>query len=555
MAALVNDLPVGYYRDNFLFLLDFVLARYADLLSPAEQSYASGFARLSLPAQRLYVRLALRKGPVFRSDKVAYAEIPECDTAVAELMAAGYLDAGVDADHEVLLGLLVMPELRRLGGQRAGSGRAALVATVLTTTTVADFHAGINFSVYRPCHLELLWTFRLLFFGNLQQDFTEFVLNDLGIMPYESYAIDANTRFFDSRLKIDQALLLADLGEQVNCWLEANDREQLLAYPQQLPPQVDAGLQRRLDKLSNRVARQLERLAEPAAALAIYRGSHSGAARERQVRLLATVPDLLTGVNGVALDAALAGCWQIIEAPQSEAEFEFAVTFAARLYKKMHQPVPGTLPSMRSAAYPHQQVVLPQVPGMRVELAVAEYFSAAGSQAHYVENSLFTALFGLAFWDIIFAPVRGAFFNPFQRGPADLFTADFTAKRADAIQARLAEVASAAGLRARVLDVYQRKAGLANPFVNWSGISHELLELGLAHIPTAHLQVIFKRLLADPRANRSGFPDLVVFTEAGGYQLVEVKAPNDKLQANQLRWLRCFDQAGIPHQVVNVLWA
>ena len=144
MAALANDLPVGYYRDNFKFLLDFVLARYADLLSPAEQAYASGFGQLSLPAQRLYVRLALRKGPVFRSDKIAYAEIPACAAAAAELMAAGYVDAGADAAYEVLLGLLVMPELRRLGPGLAGSGRAALVASLLASTTVADFHASIS---------------------------------------------------------------------------------------------------------------------------------------------------------------------------------------------------------------------------------------------------------------------------------------------------------------------------------------------------------------------------------------------------------------------------
>jgi hypothetical protein len=140
------------------------------------------------------------------------------------------------------------------------------------------------------------------------------------------------------------------------------------------------------------------------------------------------------------------------------------------------------------------------------------------------------------------------------RRPADLFTPDFTLKRAAALRARLAEVACKAALRARVLDAYGCKQGLANPFVNWSGISLQLLELGLAQIPTNHLQVIFKRLLADPRANRSGFPDLIIFPPAGGYELVEVKAPNDKLQANQLRWLRCFAGARIPHQVVNVLW-
>ncbi|MBT3900954.1 MAG: VRR-NUC domain-containing protein, partial [Gammaproteobacteria bacterium] len=40
----------------------------------------------------------------------------------------------------------------------------------------------------------------------------------------------------------------------------------------------------------------------------------------------------------------------------------------------------------------------------------------------------------------------------------------------------------------------------------------------------------------------------------GGYQLVEVKGPGDKLQANQIRWIRHFEQVELPFEVVNVQW-
>ncbi|NQZ10656.1 MAG: VRR-NUC domain-containing protein, partial [Algicola sp.] len=41
----------------------------------------------------------------------------------------------------------------------------------------------------------------------------------------------------------------------------------------------------------------------------------------------------------------------------------------------------------------------------------------------------------------------------------------------------------------------------------------------------------------------------------GGYELVEVKGPGDRLQKNQLRWMQYFHQQGIRHRVVHVRWS
>ena len=69
-------------------------------------------------------------------------------------------------------------------------------------------------------------------------------------------------------------------------------------------------------------------------------------------------------------------------------------------------------------------------------------------------------------------------------------------------------------------------------------------------------------MLSDVRNYRSGQPDLVYFPDAdtetdaetNKYQLLEVKAPGDKLQKNQLRWMKCFNEHNIPHGVVHVEW-
>ena len=190
-------------------------------------------------------------------------------------------------------------------------------------------------------------------------------------------------------------------------------------------------------------------------------------------------------------------------------------------------------------------------PNKRVEEVVCDWFASQGSEAIYVENSLLSGLFGLAFWDVIFAPVKGAFYHPFQRGPADLFDPEFKQLRNDLIEKRFAELDNYKSLCRIILETFQGKYSIANHFVNWPMLSEGLIHRFLGVVSNNSLLMVFRRLLADPRNNRSGFPDLVVF-ENDGYKLVEVKGPGDHLQENQLRWLRYFSSIGIPAEVAYI---
>jgi hypothetical protein len=87
-------------------------------------------------------------------------------------------------------------------------------------------------------------------------------------------------------------------------------------------------------------------------------------------------------------------------------------------------------------------------------------------------------------------------------------------------------------------------------------LTPELVEMALDCLPAAHLKLWFVRLLADIRENRSGLPDLVRFWPAERrYELIEVKGPGDKLQDNQIRWLRYCIAHGMPVRVLDVRWA
>lgn len=542
---MVEELPVGYYLDNFEYVLDYVLSHYPDLLTPDEVGFAVGFQTLSLDAQRLYVRLCSRKGPLFRDDKLAYAEIDSA-AAIEALVVAGYVDFAPDAGIPELLGLLTKAELFNLRAEFGDKSlsRARLLEQLSGLVTPCDVHAGTSFRVIRPLCLEIVGIYKLLFFGNRHQDFTEFVLHELGISPFESYVVHPEDRYFDDRRVLEQTLHLYALDELAREAVEAGDAREMHAAASAIPVTVNETLLRRADKIRNRIARQFERLDLPDAALALYRRSAAAPSRERQARILQKLDKP---------EAALACCHDIVSDPQDEAEYEFAAAYGRRLLRQEGK-LDNAFPDLLTGEFCTREVTVAPQPAIHVEELARCWFEEQGNEAWYVENSLFPGLFGLAFWDIIFASRKGAFFNPFQRGPADLFTLAFKSAAAPLIRERLDELADAASFRQRILDTFAAKYAIANYFVFWPMLSERLLLTTFERIPVAHMLAVFSRLLRDLKNNRSGFPDLVVFPDSGGYRLAEVKGPGDSLQNNQKRWLRFFQQQQMPAEVVKVSW-
>ena len=543
------DLPVGYYRDNFLALLDFVREQYADILTAEETAYADRFIDLTLDAQRLYVRLVSRRGPLFRRDKLHYAEILDLPSAARELLAGNFVDHGKDEDDSVILALLTKADLVALIGDKTTAigtlPRSDLLDRV--NTAAVDIRPQLHFEIYRPLMMEYLRLYRLLFFGNLSQDLTQFVLTDLGLLNYEKYVISADARLFKLREVVDKTLLLHELNESSHAAVEQNDREALLEIVALLPDsEQETTLIRRKNRILNRIGRQLERQQDYPNALLVYAQSSAPPARERSARILRKL---------ALLPQSYALCQSIQGDPADEAELEFATRFMPGLQKKIGLEVSEGLSPVLLDDNNSLLVSLPHDEAVRVEESVRTYYDNHASRCYYVENHLFLGLFGLAFWDIIFMSVKGAFFNRYQSSPTDLYSPAFQSARQTAITDRLAEMKNSDRWLDVLHETYAEKLGVANRFVHWQVLSEEILQLSLQRIPASHLAHVFERLLWDLRNNRSGFPDLVLFPDCGSYQLLEVKGPGDRLQDNQKRWIRAFERFGIPYRVVNVAWS
>ena len=545
------ELPPRYYLGNFLSLCAVVERQYGDLLEPAEAGFVSSFRALPEPAQCLYLRLNSRVGPWFRSRRLHYAEIGDPGPVLETLADSGLVTPAQALAVDELARLFTVAELRAMYGDETalpprGSKPAllaALDALALDGATLAqraqDFDGAPVVAPLGEQHMALL---QLLFFGNRRQDLTDFVLSDLGVFRYVPYPLDRSQRLFPDRDAIEEYRLCGELSDLYHLWREAPGQDTLLELAALIAaaPFVHEASRRRWFRLSNHVARELERLEQWDMAIKLYRDSGLHPARERLARIHERLEDW---------PQAERQCLAMLEDPWCEAEQQAA----GRILKRVKRKARGERTARVQPVYPEWQLSVPRLSGS-VERDTAAQLSRDWDAVHYVENGLFNGLFGLAYWDVIFAPVRGAFNNPFQAAPADMYEQGFRQRRAALVAERRAALADG-DLATELLAIARRTRGLQNRWVNWSLLDDALLSLALGCIPREHLLAVWDRILFDPGENRRGFPDLIAFDpQASRYQMVEVKGPGDALQDSQKRWLDFFADQGMPACVAWVSW-
>ena len=545
------ELPEDYYLDNVTILFEHVESLYADILEAEHLDFLQQFSALPEDAKKLYIRLLNRTHQRFRLGKLHYPEISMIDHAIKTLENSGFLQVDPAIEAEDLIALFSKAELLSHHPDQASLRklkRTELEGELLDQT-IDDFIAALRQS---DCLLQVeqkdsYTRCQMLFFGNLNQSMTDFVLRDLGLNQYENYTIDIDNRPYTSKLEIQQHWLLHEVDTVLDL-CDPTDTATLQICFKAVPEDIDPAspLFRKGERIKYAVARQFERLQQLPLALELYRQCSLPPSRERITRILHS--------QGQTSEA-LKHCLAIIEQPVNEEESQFALAFGRRLvqrYQIENQPLFNSGVTLTKTDT--FRLELEQADS--VELAVVDYFRAENTndQCFYLENSLFNGVLGLLIWNVVFAPIAGAFYNPFQHRPADFYAHDFLQKRAAPIDRVWASISNNEDIWRQASHCWQTKFGLMNPLVNWQALDLDIIELALQRIAYSHWMQIFERILRDLRNNRAGFPDLVLFPATGGYQLVEVKGPGDSLQKNQQRWMDYFAQHEIPHAIAWVQW-
>ncbi|WP_202368243.1 VRR-NUC domain-containing protein [Pseudomonas sp. MWU318] len=536
-----------YYLNNFRQVLDWLELRYADVMSESEHGFIRDFKALPRASQGLLVRMIMRKGVHFRFGKLNYPEIGDISNAAQPLLRHGWLDDQALLSVAEVFDVLLKAELLQAFGSfieqpkgRKDDWLPALAEQFSESRSLCDWAPTLGDRLLSLTIMDLCDRLRLMFFGNLYQDWSEFVLADLGIFTYEKVEFCADSRGLRSREDVDACLFLHQ------CQLRFEAGEPLEPIVEQVRAlQFDnPWLQRRRGKVLFQIGQYCERVAEFALALSIYRDCTYPGARQRMIRVLERC-----GEYALALELATLA----EQAPESAAEQQSLQRMLPRLRRKLGGP-----PLKRATPRPVERLdlQLPRTdPSLSVEFYVQAHLHEDSGPVHYVENSLINSLFGLLCWPAIFAPLPGAFFHPFQRGPVDLLNEDFQQRRAELFQACLEQLDDGR-YAATIRECFVAKWGVQSPFVFWGALNEQLLEQALACLPAEHLKHWFNRLLLDIKANRAGMPDLIQFwPQHKTYRMIEVKGPGDRLQDNQLRWLEFCHQHQMPVAVCYVQWA
>jgi len=535
-----------YYLSNFQRVLQWLGERYSDLLDEHEAHFIRLFGGLEQTEQALLVRMIMRKGELFRTSRLQYPEIGCPQRAAQALLAAELVDDRAPLSVAQLFDVLLKNELLSIFKPHLDDPAArkvqwlqVLEALQLAPRPIEQWCPQWGDRILALRVGTLCDRLRLMFFGNLRQGWTEFVLADLGVYRYERVEFDVQSRGLRDRSDIDAALSLHECALALEADAESDAvMTGLLAVRSDNP-----WLQRRRDTLLFRLAQTCERRKHWAQALQIYRQCAHPQARSRTVRVLE-----LNGELAAALDLAQ----QALAAPHNAAEVQQLARMLPRLQRGLALPVQARRSKPKVERL---DLHLPRdEQPMSVERRVLQHLEQAHAPVHYVENSLLNSLFGLLCWPAIFAAVPGAFFHPFQSGPADLLQVDFRQRRAELFDACLEQLQDGR-YKQSIRACYQSKWGLQSPFVFWGALNEGLLELALECLPAEHLRHCFERLLEDIKANRTGMPDLIQFwPETGQYRMIEVKGPGDRLQDNQLRWIEFCARHGMPLQVCYVQW-
>lgn len=539
------NLPEDYYLHHFETLLEDVEERYGALLRPEEGSRVVTFRRLPQGARRLLVRMLLRRGPWFPEKTLHYTEIGEPGPCLEQLIEGGFCLGPEAATLEVLLPLATRQDLAdlltALGVPFPRSARRSTLEELLRPREEAP---GLLRQSLRPARVarEDLWHLLVfLFFGNFEQDLSQFVVADLGHLRYADYALDPGARVFQTREEVDFLLSIRELREELA--RHPADLARITGAALAMEPHPGVRQQRRYQGLLNELGREWERLGEWTQALACFALGHRPPARERTARILAGQGDV-AGACALALTMA--------EAPRDMGESRFARVFLHR-HRKGMEGASHWLETHPAPEPPPERPMTLARPPRSVEQAVLEAAQAEGWEGFFAENHLWKALFGLVFWDELFAPIPGAFQHRFQNAPLDL--RDFLPPRRSRVEARLAEIGDREALVSRVLGNADRHWGEACAFLHWKHLDRNHLAAALRRIPPEVVVQVLGTLAENPLAFGSGFPDLFLYRPLEAtWALWEVKGPGDTLRPEQAWWLDRFRGLGCEVRVVRVKW-
>ncbi|KAM7253151.1 hypothetical protein ACFE04_008730 [Oxalis oulophora] len=613
------------YQQNFCLLIREVLKINPHLFTDHEKCFLESFASLSEDAQRLFVRLYSRKGfslptyfcflsgdlaldicPWFRMSNISYPEVADVQQTVEELSAQGYICSFQHANEmpndvmKEILSLLTVAELHEisylLNKNRRRSRKQDLVSSLLSSweNGSGTFISSAILKTTRTCIRisstaeYLIWRVERLFFLSGEQDLSTFLLVDLGIVKYPSYACVTTEKVFR-----DQSDLLAyeeaiEVAQIIDHSLDENNTDLVLRCIAKADSHIDSSSLARTEV----IATFLSCFSSSWVYSKVVLLGISFLERERRyndaINLLKRLLSCFTcdrrrgyWTLRLSIDLEHIGYPNESLSVAEEALLDTwvragsRVALQRRVLRLSKPPRRWKTPSFSESI--NRKITEVQVigrplnceVGMKnrfygedgeqcgVEELALQYYAANGGgwKGVHSESGIWLTLFGLLMWDILFATVPNVFYNRFQTAPLDLETDSFYTTRKSLIELQLQKIRD--GVAEEILIIsWESHQGTACKGVNWDRHSLSELRAAVTCIGGLCLASLCRNLAQDYRSWSSGMPDLLLWRFHGEYngeaKLVEVKGPRDRLSEQQRAWLLLLMDCGFNVEVCKV---
>lgn len=539
------ELEEGYYLTNFQKVLAFVQEVYSDILQKEEKDFLKLFKKTSENGQRLYVRLALRSKAFYRLGKLSYPEI-DLHSAIEELEKNGLFEVNPLLEFPDMAEPFTIADLKvflkECGVKGVKGKREDLLELCRDYEQELQEWITKTDTILWPLFSETVEKFKLLFFGNLDSDMAQFILEDIGVMRFEKITIDKSNRYFESREHLDSHYQWIVWHSYLWEACYEKDREAAETFFKEIKKikLKSSPLLRRLSRSYNLMAKLYESEGELELALKHYQKSSLEPARERECRLY----DKLDNPK-----KALKICQEILEAPGSESERYFAEFFQEKMKRKLDLPYEKRkkLPTPKEEVLP-----LKWDKQGRVEEQVLTYLKEQGHKGFYGENYYWTTLAALLFWEEFWSPGPGVFYHPFEQSPRDFYSGEFFQRQKTAIEKRVEYWSEHPKWEEELCELYNKKELMGCRLTNWKRTEVKNLKKLCTVVPKEDILNICQQILKDPRQYSSGLPDLFLYTKKDHYILGEVKSPNDTIQTSQKRWIDKFSEWEIPFKIYRL---
>lgn len=531
----VKDLPKYYYHRNFCEIIETIDAELSHLLDEDSQLFLDDFKTLTFQAQCAYVRMCGRKGRVFDISRFNYPEIECLSDRFNVLQEKGFAAHVTLAEYPDYLHSLTKADLSLLLSDHVCETKfkKSWRKDKLIHIALEELHFDDIFlpkTIYVQSRIETLEYLLFLHSGQVDGSLQSLTLRDLGLIkapkPNQKYGAQfeclesaKSAWFYAAALRDfrqERFHRVEDLVRTLNDWPE---------------PRCSNSVGSR-DKLLYKLGGKHERSGDTNTALRLYERSDTALCNERVIRLR---------YKDGQKDWVKSRLEEIIENPSSDEEHAFAQDFYARKYKKKRTSIVTDI--LRDA----DTLELDEAFRNQPERAAMHHFKEKGLTCFRTENVPWRNLFGLLFWEELYANDAPREF------PKSLKSRAFYEDNKDRIESKLRDLDTPHLVMIQLLKTLTTHFGTYQTIIHWKSRSLDRIQALVESAPKGAVAYMLRLMAKDWQAMKDGFPDLIVI-ENNNCRLFEIKAAGDVIRRNQLTRLRQLRTAGFRAEILQVNW-